>query len=419
VQSISNYVILLCCFVTGYLVSRIFVKTGLASSVVIGFTKISKGHISYLLLFLIGSSALLSSFIPNTVTVLALIPILRIINRQYKKLESRKGQLSTPIVISVIYGSNIGGMSSIIGSPANAILLGFLPLLERRYDTLIVGRDRINFFSWLTFGVPTALLLVLIAWILIYLLLVPKHLKRAELDFSSIEKRSCPPKVRSSGLLLSVSILVVWIVVSVIQTYFPELAAELSIVSIVLSVVFILVVFLMRVRVDHSRSEPLLKLKDTYTGLPGKGLLIALGAVALSGVLMILRVPTYIGIAFSRLDLSRIVRPFIIYVIISLAITYLTEFVSNTTVAFTFLPIIFVLSFRLNLNPLASLLLVSLSSTCAFMSPIATPVNALAFGSLRSVSLKKMLFSGFIMNMISGILLSWAVVHFASRVFIR
>ena len=415
--SAGNYIILLCGFLTGYLVSRIFVKTGLAASIVIGFIRISNGHISYLLLFLIGSSALLSSFIPNTVTVLALIPILRIINRQYKKLETRKGQLSTPIVMSVIYGANIGGMSSIIGSPANAVLIGFLPLLEKNYNTVIAGREGITFFSWLTFGIPSAALLVLIAWILIFLLLVPKSLKRAELDFSSLERRSCPPKLRSAGLTLSISILIIWIVISVAQTYFPWLVVELSVASIVTFVVFALAVFLLKIKVNQRRSEPLLQLKDIYTGIPGKGLLIALGAAGLSGVLMILRVPDYIGTAFSSMDLSRIVHPIGVYIAIAMVVTYLTEFISNTTVALTFFPIIMVLSLNLGLNPLASLLLVSLSTTCAFMSPIATPVNALAFGSVKGVSLKKMLLSGFLMNMITATVLSLVVLHFALPVF--
>jgi sodium-dependent dicarboxylate transporter 2/3/5 len=419
VQSAGNYIILLCCFITGYLVSRIFVKTGLAATVVIGFTRVSNGHISFLLLFLIGSSALLSSFIPNTVTVLALIPIMRIINRQYKKLETRKGQLSTPIVMSVIYGANIGGMSSIIGSPANAVLMGFLPLLEKKYDTLIEGSKGITFVSWLAFGVPSAAVLVLIAWILIFLLLVPKNLKRAELDFSSIEKRQCPPQLRSAGLALSVAILVTWVVVSVIQTYFPHLVVVLTILSIVLCIFFVLVVFLARVKLNQHRSEPLLQMKDIYTGLPGKGLLIALGAAVLSGLLMLLRVPDYIGTAFSQLDLSIIVLPVGVYIIMALVVTYLTEFISNTTVALTFFPIIMVLSLRLGLNPLAALLLVSLSTTCAFMSPIATPVNALAFGSLKGVSLKKMLMSGFLMNMISATVLSLVVLYFAIPVFTR
>ncbi len=418
-HSYGNYIILLCGFLTGYLVSRIFVKTGLAASAVIEFIRISNGHISYLLLFLIASSALLSSFMPNTVTVLALIPILKIINRQYKKIETQKGQLSTPIVMSVIYGANIGGMSSIIGSPANAVLIGFLPLLEKNYNIVIAGREGITFFSWLTFGIPSAALLVLIAWILIFLLLVPKNLKRADLDFSSIEKRSCPPRLRSIGLTLSISVLLSWIVVSVAQTYFPWLIAELAVTSIVICVVFVLVVFLIKIKLNHHRSEPLLRLKDTYTGIPGKGLLIVLGAAGLSGVLMILRVPDLIGAAFSSLDLSRIVHPVGVYVTIALIVTYLTEFISNTTVALTFFPIILVLSLKLNLNPLASLLLVSLSTTCAFMSPIATPVNALAFGSLKGVSLKKMLLSGFLMNMISAAVLTLVVLHFALPVFQR
>jgi sodium-dependent dicarboxylate transporter 2/3/5 len=409
VQSYNNYIILFCVFVTGFLVSRIFIKTGLASSVVIGFTRLARGHMSYLLLILIGSSAFLSSFIPNTLTVLTLIPLLRIIDVQYHRLEERKGQLSTPLVMSIIYGSNIGGMSSITGSPANVLLLGFLPIIERNYQVSIVGRENINFFSWLTFGIPTAILLILVAWVLIYVLLVPKKLRRADLDFSEIERIRCPRKIRSAGLWLSVSLLATWITVSVLQTYLHTWGAALVVFSVIVSAALILYIFVWRIKAEDGKTYRILLLRDCYLGLPTRGMLLAVGAAILSGIFMLLKVPGYLGSWLTGFDLARLARPLVIYIIIALFVTFITEFLSNTTVALTFFPIIYVLTRSLGLDPLSALLLVSLSTTCAFMSPIATPVNALAFGSLKNVSLRKMLLAGFFMNLFSATWLAWSV----------
>ena len=92
--------------------------------------------------------------------------------------------------------------------------------------------------------------------------------------------------------------------------------------------------------------------------------------------------------------------------------TFLTEFLSNTTVALTFFPLVYNIAENIGLDILSSLIIVSISTTCAFMSPVATPVNALAFGSVKGVSLKKMLLVGFLMNIISSFWLSFSVANF-------
>jgi len=416
VQSLFNYAILACIFTTGFLVSKIFVKTGLATRVVIGFIKLSRGHILYLLLFLIGSSALLSSFIPNAITVLTLIPVLRIISGQHVKVETKAGQLSTPIVLAVIYGSNIGGMASIIGSPAHAVLLGFLPLLERRYHTVILGKDRLNFFSWLSFGIPTAILLVLFSWVLIYLLLVPKKLKKTELDFSLVELHSCPTRLRRVGMAASILILCTWVFISLVQTYFPGAGLVLTVLSICLGISFIWFIFFVKFKIPGGNSEVLLTLQDCYSGLPGRGIALAIGAALFSGVLILLRVPEHFGDWFVGLEWIQIMHTRSYYTILAVITTFATEFVSNTTVALTFFPVTYILSSSLGFNVLASLILVSLSSTCAFMSPIATPVNALAFGSVKGVSLGKMMITGFLMNIVSSLWLSYSLVTIVSAV---
>ncbi len=408
-QSLGNYTILFCIFVTGFLASRVFVKTGLATRVVIDLVRLSRGHISTLLLLLLGASTLLSSFIPNTVTVLTLIPVLRIINRQYRSLETGPGQLSTPIVMSVIYGANIGGMASIIGSPANAVLLGFLPIIEQRYGTTIAGREQINFLSWLAFGIPTAAVLLAIAWLLIAVLLVPKKLKRAELDFSDLERERGSAGLRTAGLWYSVVLFGVWIVLSVLQTFIPPLTVSIAVVSVVVTLVAAGVVFFWQIPTGFRRSEPLLRIRDCYTGLPVKGFLLALFAVLFSAVLMFFDIPEAIGAQIMRLDLSSLAGTLLLYLVLALIVTFLTEFLSNTTVALTFFPLVYVLAVTLDLRPLTALLLVSLSTTCAFMTPIATPVNALAYGSVSHVSLRKMVLLGLLMNVISASWLSWAV----------
>lgn len=411
-QTSYSYIVIGCIFLSGFFISRIIVKSGLASAIVVGFIKLSRGHMKYLIGLLVLSSAAVSSIIPNMITLLTLLPVLALINEQYKRLEDRRGQLSTPIVIAVIYGSNIGGMASIIGSPANAVFLGFLPVIEHRYDTVIAGKAGITLFTWLAFGVPMAVALALIAWLLIYLLLVPKNLKRTELDFAELEKKPDFPRLpRRLGLWFSAGMLFLWTLISGFQTFFPGLTKYLAALSVLLTLSFTLSIFLIKIKVDQRASMPILQVRDCFTGLPVQGLLLALFAGAISGVSMLLKIPNTIGSWISGLGLGSLATPFISTVSMALFTSFSTEFLSNTLVAFNFFPIAYTVSVAFGLNPLISMLAVSLSTTCAFMSPIATPVNALGFGSLKGVSFGKMALAGFFMNIVSSLWIAGCVLN--------
>ena len=411
-QTVYSYLIIGCIFISGFLISRIFVTSGLATALVISFVKMSRGHMIYLVLLLTFSCALVSSLIPNMITILAVIPVLSIISSHFRQLEEKPGQLSTPIVVSVIYGSNIGGMASIVGSPANALFLGFLPIIERRYGTVLQGRESINFLSWLAFGVPLAAILALLAWLLIYSLLVPKSLKRADLDFSAWHEKQEPSRnLRKWGLIASFSMLAFWICVSLLQALFPQRTPWLALVSGLACLLFIAGLFLARIRGPDGTYEPFLTIRDCYSGLPARGFLIVAIAVASSALLLLLRIPGIIGTWVSGFRATRSAAPFAGTLVMALATTFSTEFLSNTVVAMNFFPVAYTVSVDLGLNPLHSMLVVSLSTTCAFMSPIATPVNALGFGSLKGVSLGKMLAAGLLMNVLSAIWISFWVLR--------
>ena len=201
-----------------------------------------------------------------------------------------------------------------------------------------------------------------------------------------------------------------------LQTFFSSISLSIARIAVAVTLVSTGVVFLWRIPASSDRPEPLLRLSDCFTGLPAKGFILALCAALFSALLMALGVPEYFGDLLMRFDLSDFAGMFWAYAFLALSVTILTEFVSNTTVALTFFPLVYVFSVSLSLDPLAALLLVSLSTTCAFMTPIATPVNALAYGSVKNVSLRKMVLAGLLMNLCSALWLSWATVHIAPLV---
>ena len=97
-------------------------------------------------------------------------------------------------------------------------------------------------------------------------------------------------------------------------------------------------------------------------------------------------------------------RVFILTIVGS--VIFLTEIISNTAVSTGFFPIAYWAGVKNGISPLVLMTGVSIASTCAFMTPIATPCNALAFGEMKGTSLKKMLISGFILNIIGTAIIS-------------
>jgi hypothetical protein len=98
-------------------------------------------------------------------------------------------------------------------------------------------------------------------------------------------------------------------------------------------------------------------------------------------------------------------RGLIIITLVSLSV-FVTEFVSNTTVLLVMTPLVLSLASTFNLNPLMTLLAVVIGSSAAFMTPIATSVNAVVYGGMKRVSLKQMLFSGLFLNVLSILFIS-------------
>jgi len=142
-------------FVCGYLVYQLMAATRITDGFVAWALKRSGGHAARVLLYIIAASAVLSSFIPNTITVLTLIPVLKRLDRDF----AARGVtgMTTVLMCSAIYGAAIGGMGSMIGSPANAVLFAALDLFE------VPGRGSLNFFNWFLWSVPLVAVFVLAA----------------------------------------------------------------------------------------------------------------------------------------------------------------------------------------------------------------------------------------------------------------
>lgn len=390
-------------FASGYLVYRLLAVTKLTDAFVRRALVNNGGGASRLLLLIMGSSALLSLFIPNAITMLTLLPVLGAVDRELSANHGR-GAMTTAITLAAIYGANIGGMGSLIGSPANLMLIGALDYFQ------VPGREQISFVSWFVWSLPLVAVFLLLAWGVVRLA-VPKRLRRDGIRLEAKGPRELTPWQRS-GLALFVLFLLFWTGSSVARELWPAYVRLEPAVCAGFFAYFVFLAFFRGGPPCQGASCPLLRVRDVFTGLPlrGVGLLLALGAVALTA--RHFRLDEQAAGLFGYVS-EIVASPTLFLLCMVLAVIFLTEALSNTLVAAAFLPLAYFASQEVGLPPLLPMLAVSIGSTCAFMTPIATPCNALAVGEMRGVRLPVMLGLGALLNVMGALLmagwLAWVI----------
>ncbi|WP_031484847.1 SLC13 family permease [Maridesulfovibrio frigidus] len=401
---IYDHLPLLLLFATGYILYRVIASVGLPEYFSAKAVRFSRGRVDWLLLSLIFVSAGMSMFIPNAVTVLAMIPVIR-------KLDGELKSMTTPLTLSIIYGANIGGMGSLIGSPANLLLLGALELFN------VEGREQITFFNWFMWALPVVVLFLLLAWIVVRMS-IPEGSKRIPAKLIGRPERVTIKQ--KQGILVFGLFILFWVTTSIIRELSSSYVQIEPAITIAFTAVFIITIFgKLSLGINGTSSEgPLMGLKSLVEGLPKRGLMYLAVLVVVISIVMLFRIDTYVAGWFGEVvSVLPIVEQggYLLYLITAVVVILLTEVLSNTVVSTAFFAVVVHTASLYGVNPMSLMILVSIASTCAFMTPIATPCNSLAFGEMRKVSLRTMLTLGMVLNICGAVLLSvwvWKVIPY-------
>lgn len=401
-----------CLFVTGYLVSRLVLRADAHLVFVDWLVGWSRGRASRVVLGVMLASFGLSTVVPNALTVLAMIPVVARLRSWAAddtdgNADGGRG-FGTLLAMALIYGANLGGVGSLLGSPANLYLLANLTIFD------IPGRESLHFLSWLLFGIPMATTLVLLGWVM--LRLTERRAMATRLPGWDRQRTPRGPLFAAAlrwaalwgvgwAALLTVALVRgggratgggdTWRLLDRLDV------TLLDGVSLACSALFALLLFVRPVKSgDHS--APLLRPRDLWREVPMKGVMLGLGVlvllvlVAKSGAVQWLKdglphlLPADAGL-------------FPVALVLVLVTIFATEVLNNTTVSTVLFPLSAAVAGTVGVDPLLLMLGVSLASTCAFMTPVATPVNALAFGGIGGVSLGKFVKNGLLMNLLSAL----------------
>ncbi len=319
-----------------------------------------------LLLFI--TTAILSMWISNTATVAMMLPLAMSLlsGRSLKKDQS----LYLFILLGLAYSGNLGGITTLIGSPPNAIAASMMGL---------------SFRDWLSWGVPMFLLMFPLMLVLLYLLLRP--------DFSgSLHLKYEPQRMTPARI----SVLVIFTLTATGWLFSAPLASALGITSGFDSLIAVLAIVLLT-------GSGTLKF-DEFVAKTNWGILILFGGgLTLSAVLQSSGTSAWLA---GRISMQLPVHnSWLLLLVVCLFVIFLTELVSNTASAALLIPLFVGVAVELNLSQVGMAVVIALSASCAFMLPVATPPNAIVYSS-GCVPQKTMMRAGLVLNLCFAFLIS-------------
>jgi len=357
------------------------------------------------------ASAFLSMWVSNTATVVMMLPIamsvVELVRRELHRVDDPDAPVSGEpfnfaicLMLGTAYASSIGGVGTLIGTPPNALLAAFL---EEEYDV------EISFVRWMSIGLPLVMVFLPIAWFVLTKVVFPVRIRRIpggrQLIRRELESQGPMSRGELAVLIIFSLAAAMWIMRPLLMRLeLPGGArplAGLSDSGIAVGAAILLFAF----PIYPKRGVFLLNWQHAGK-LPWGILILFGGGLSLASTVQATGVAAFIGRGVS--DFGGLSTP-VIVLLVTAMIVFLTELTSNTATTATFLPILGAVAVGFGVSPLLFIVPMTIGASCAFMMPVATPPNAIVFGS-GEISIPQMCKAGLWLNMI-GITLVMLLVY--------
>ncbi|MEM6851962.1 MAG: DASS family sodium-coupled anion symporter, partial [Pseudomonadota bacterium] len=350
--------------------------------------------------FLIASAAL-SAWISNTATTIMLAPVA--LSVAYS-LGARRGAgepLTVALVLSVAYGATIGGLATPVGTPTNLIVIG---ALEQS------GDNRFSFASWMAIGAPAALLMLPAAWVVLTKLSGaiaapagdPQRLVRERL--AQLGPWTAP-ELRTLALFSLVAFFWIFRRAFIQDIEIVGVRPFANINDAVIAIAGAILMFLTPAGARGARRGAMLLDWPTASRIPWDVILLFGGGLSLAAAITATGIGGWLGEIFA----GAVVFPTVIVVLMLAAfVIFATELTSNVATAAALMPVIIAMAGAANLDAAALAAPVALAASCAFMFPMATAPNAIAYAT-GEMSIPRMASIGLKLNLIGVVLITAAV----------
>ncbi|MDP5030949.1 SLC13 family permease [Paraglaciecola sp.] len=361
-------------------------------------------------------AALLSMWMTNTSTTMMLLPIAlsvtTVIADNIEGLSAkRKGAFQVAMLLGLAYAATIGGMSTLVGTPPNALLAAFI---QDNYGI------EMSFARWMALGVPIMCCMLPITWVLltrvVFKVDIPasqqtqNHIQALRRELGVITK----PEKRVA--ILFCLVIVFWIMRRPLATWFNiDYLSDPGIVMTAAILLFVIPNGGVPVRSGRSQPSPFEKLmtwEQTHQ-LPWGVLILFGGGLSLAASVSSSGLAQWLGESLMPLGSFGILT---LIIAATGVVIFLTELTSNLATTATFLPVMAAVALQLDISPLLLCIPITLAASCAFMLPVATAPNAIVFASGK-LTIPQMVKVGVLLNMIGMALLTAATVWWSPYIF--
>ena len=394
-------------YIGGFILAIAIERWNLHKRIALNIINIIGTNIKSIILGFMVATAFLSMWISNTATSVMMLPIGMAIVAQLRDnpntIENENTIFGKSLMLAIAYSASIGGVATLIGTPPNLVLAG---VVEEFY------KIEITFSQWMMFGLPVSVVLLVICWK--YLTNYAFHFEqttfpggREEIkkQLNALGKISFEEK---AVLVVFVCTAFSWIARSPIQKMIKSLYNhsenfQNSFFAQVDDTIIALLagISLFIIPASKEKRRPLIKWKEAVK-LPWGILLLFGGGLALAQGFKVSGLAEWIGSQLTLLDGITLI--FLLLILVA-AVNFLTEITSNLATTAMMLPILAPLTLQIDVHPYILMVGATSAASCAFMLPVATPPNAVVFGSgfLKIIDMVK---AGIWMNIISIILLT-------------
>ncbi|MEN9811070.1 MAG: hypothetical protein RLZZ488_2637 [Pseudomonadota bacterium] len=391
IQQYSHPIMFL--FLGGFSLALALESSGLHRRVAFYALTLASLRLDYIVAAFMAVTAFLSMWISNSATAIMMLPVALSVGEVIKNQvpDAVVKRFRTVLMLSIAYSANIGGVATLIGSPPNALYAAFM-----RRDLNV----DVTFLDWMLIGLPLSLIMLPFAWFLLTKVLFPlpstKVVESRDLfvhELSTLGKMSHYEK--RVGLVF-VATVFLWIS----HPIFTELfGIKMKIDDAQIAIVALVSLFL--IPRESGAVEKLMEWK-VMKEIPWEVLILFGGGLAIAHAIGSLSLTDFLQ---TWADKVSGVPIFILVVGLSLAILFMTEVTSNTATAAAFLPLASSFATAIDVPSQVFLIPVTLASSCAFMLPIATPPNAIVYGT-GAFTINQMVKAGFALNVVSALVIA-------------
>lgn len=337
------------------------------------------------------ATAFCSMWISNTATALIMLPVaIAVIDRN-----QADRRFAVSLLLAIAYGSSIGGMSTLIGTPPNGVFAGI-------YEK--TTQIPVDFVSWLKVGIPVSVLMLIgCAVVLTARVSGGGNYKQEELGPWTAGQFRVTVVLTITALL--------WITRKLPfglggwSKWLNMPMAEDATVALLMVVIMFLIPN--GQKDEHGKRDFLLDWK-TARDIPWGILLLFAGGIAIAKAFGSSGLAAVIGQQMEHITAG--MSPLMIIAIICVTVTFMTEVTSNTATTTLLMPILAASAVAAKVDPALLMIPAALSASCAFMLPVATPPNAIVFGGSDQITIPHMVRHGVLLNII-GVIVVTAVCY--------